>query len=305
MIELRHLRAVVAIAEEGHLTRAAERLGIQQPPLTRLLRAMEDDLGARLFERHPKGMRLTEAGQSMLEGAHDALRRVEGTVDTVRRTSRGLEGKLAIGFTSSAMCHPVVPATVRQFRRNWPDVALALKEGNSAELLPALSDGGLDAAFVRAPSGNLAGLVVETILEEQMIVALPKGHRLSIRPPKPGLALSVLAEEEFVLYHNPSNPGLYEIILGACRDSGFAPRIGQEAPQMLSTLNLVAAGLGVSLVPNSMRRLDGEHVAYVPLAKSSRFTARLCIAFRSMRMAGAKLNFIQRVRKTARHVRAA
>ncbi|EHH68158.1 LysR family transcriptional regulator [Gluconobacter morbifer] len=303
MIELRHLRAVIAIAEEHTLTRAAARLGIQQPPLTRLLRALENELGVQLFERHAKGMRLTSAGRSFLKGAYDILERMDETVEDVRRIVRGESGELAIGFTNSAMCNPSLPATLGQFRETWPDVALTLTEGNSSQLLGALRDDQLDAAFIRTSIPYVSDVVVELVLEEPMVVAVPKSYPLARHPPGNGLRLIDLEEEDFILYQSQYNNGLYKTIVDACLGAGFQPKIRQKGPQLMAALNLVAGGLGISLVPQSMQQHHAGQITYLPLSIRTALTAPLYLVFRSVRMTGAKLYFIHQIRRISQHAR--
>jgi DNA-binding transcriptional LysR family regulator len=262
MIELRLLRAFVAVAEEGHVTRAAERLGMRQPPLSRLLQGLEARLGCRLLRRLPRGVAPTEAGLALLEEARAVLARAAAVEDAVRRAARGEAGRLAVGFTSSAALHPFVPAAIRRFREASPGVRMELDEAGTAELVEGVLLGRLDAAFVRSPAGAVAGLRVEPVLEEPMLVALPEGHRLARGDDGSPLPLAALAEEAFVLYRRRSGPGLYDAILAACRGAGFAPMVVQEAPRLPATLSLVAAGLGASVVPASMRRLAVAGVAY-------------------------------------------
>src|SRR6266436_3034994 len=164
-MELRHLRYFVAVAEERHVTRAAERLGIQQPPLSQQIRALETELEVQLFRRKPRGVELTQAGEALLAEARVILDRVEHATAAARRTARGEAGRIGLGFTSSASLHPLV--------------GLSLEEGGPAELVEGLSAERIDAAFVRSPIGPAAELTVHSVLEEEMVAALPAGHRLA------------------------------------------------------------------------------------------------------------------------------
>ncbi len=279
MIELRRLRAFVAIAEEQHVTRAAERLGVQQPSLTRLLQGLEAELGVLLVHRTTRGVRLTEAGAALLSEARTMLARAESIPEAVRRTARGEQGRLAIGFTSSAALHPVVSSALRRFREFSPGVSMALEEAGTGELVDALLHERLDAAFVRSPVGGVPGLLVDDVLDEPMMAALPAGHPLAVGTGTP-LPLSDLASEGFVLYRRPAGPGLHDAILAACYAAGFSPVVAQEAPRLTATLSLVAAGLGVSVVPASMRLLGGESVAYRALTGCPGLSAPIYLAIR-------------------------
>ncbi|WP_242450553.1 LysR family transcriptional regulator [Serratia marcescens] len=206
MIELRRLRAFVTVVEEGNITRAAERLFIQQPPLTRLLQGLEDELGVKLLQRLPRGVRVTEAGGVLFEEARALLARAERLREAVQRAARGEQGHIAIGFTSSAALHPFVPNLLRRYRDILPGITTQLEEAGSGELMEALLEQRLDAAFVRSPANGIPGLSVEPVLSEPMIVALPLGHRLAHETQQP-LPLAELAHEAFILYRRPAGQG--------------------------------------------------------------------------------------------------
>ncbi|TPG58065.1 LysR family transcriptional regulator [Roseomonas nepalensis] len=298
MIDLRRLRAFLVTAEEGHVTRAAERLGMQQPPLTRLLRGLEEELGTQLLHRLPRGVAPTDAGRVLMEEARAVLARATTLEETVRRAARGEAGRLAIGFTSSAALHPFVPGVLRRFREALPGLRVELDEAGTAELVEAVLLGRLDAAFVRSPVGSVAGLAVERVLEEPMLAALPAGHPLASAEGPP-LPLAALAGEAFILYRRRAGPGLYDTILAACREAGFTPAIAQEAPRLPATLSLVAAGLGISLVPESMRRLAIEGVAYRLLEPSPGLAAPIHLVLRRGGLGAAAVRFRTAVRAAA------
>ncbi|WP_416364910.1 LysR family transcriptional regulator [Pseudomonas sp. NFX183] len=279
MLELRQLRAFVAIAEEGYITRAAQRLGMQQPPLTRMLQSLEAELGVTLMERLPRGVRPTTAGLALLDEAREVLARADGVADIVRRAARGERGRLAIGFTSSAALHPFVPSVLRVFRETFVGVSVALEEAGTGELLDALALERLDAAFIRSPLSGSQTLQDQPILVEPMLLALPTDHPLANDAATP-LPLATLATEAFVLYRRRVGLGLYDAILVACREAGFSPQVVQEAPRMTATLSLVAAGLGVSIVPASMQRLRGDGIVYRELTDCQSLVAPLHLATR-------------------------
>lgn len=296
MIELRRLRAFLVTAEEGNITRAAERLGMQQPPLTRLLRGLEAELGTRLLRRLPRGVQPTESGLVLLEEARAVLAQAARAEERVRQAARGEAGRLGVGFTSSAALHPVVPAALRAFGAELPGVRLELDEAGTAELVEAVLSGRLDAAFVRSPVEGLPGLRVEPVLVEPMVAALPAAHRLAQSAPAP-LRLADLAADGFILYRRRTGPGLYDTILAACRDSGFAPTIEQEAPRLPATLSLVAAGLGISIVPASMRRHAVPGVAYRAIAPG--IPAPIHLVLRRTMLAATAARFRATVRQVA------
>ncbi|HEY4365872.1 MAG TPA: LysR family transcriptional regulator [Steroidobacteraceae bacterium] len=308
-MELRHLRYFIAVAEEGHVTRAAERLGIQQPPLSQQIRALERELDVQLFRRKPRGVELTDAGVAFLERARIILDEVERAFASTRRTARGEQGRVVVGFTGSAPFHPFVPRVVRLFREMSPLVSLVLEESGSSELVQGLHNESIDAAFIRSPVADVVELVVRPLLEEEMIVALPVGHALATDAAGdgsgldlPALPLATLANETFILYKRPGGPGLYDTIITACRGAGFSPRVGQEAPRIISTLNLVAAGLGLSIVPASLRRLHMDGVVYRRLSHSPGLKAPLILACRHGENSAAVQRFIDLVQSSAEHI---
>jgi DNA-binding transcriptional LysR family regulator len=298
-MELRHFRYFVAVAEEGHVTRAAARLGIQQPPLSQQIRALEAELQVQLFRRKPRGVELTQAGEALFAEARAILQQVEHAVTAVRRTARGEAGRIGLGFTSSVSFHPFVPQAIREYRETHPLVGLSLEESGTGELVAALLDERLDAAFVRSPVGPAEGIAVHSVLDEAMVAALPAGHALARRTNAMPLGLAELSAETFILYRRPLGPGLYDAIIAACQRAGYSPIIGQEAPRMLATLSLVAAGLGVTLVPQSMRRLRVHGVAYRPLDSASGLVAPLNLAYRRGESSEAARRFIALVRRAA------
>jgi DNA-binding transcriptional LysR family regulator len=297
MIELRHLRYFIAVAEEGHVTRASERLGIAQPPLSQQIKALEQAVGTPLFIRHPRGVALTDAGTRFLEGARATMATLEETLDATRRTARGEQGRLAVGFTSSVAFHAIVPASISRYRRLYPQVSLALEESVTADLMDALFAGRLDIAFARLPAEIPPHVRLEPLLDEEMLVALPPSHPLAAGGPEEAIDLPRLAEETFILYRRPSGPGLYDTIIAACRSAGFSPRIAQEAPRMLATLSLVASGLGVSIIPASMRRIDPGGIAYRRVAGAPGLVAPLYLIYQPDTLSGATRRLIEVVRE--------
>ncbi len=299
-MELRHLRYFIAVAEESHITRAAERLGIQQPPLSQQIRALERELGVALFHRRPRGVELTDAGRALFADARTILTLVDRAVATVRQTAQGKRGRIAVGFTSSAPFHPFVPRVIRAFREACPAVSLTLEESGTADLVHALRTERIDAAFIRSPIADAPDLIVRPLLAEEMVVALPVRHRLAARRggrAGTALPLRALAAETFILYRRPSGPGLYDAIISACRRAGFSPNIGQEAPLIVSTLNLVAAGLGVSIVPASLRRQHMDGVVYRRITGYPQLRAPLNLAYRRDGNSSAVQQFVKLVHR--------
>jgi len=295
-MELRHLRYFVAVAEEKHFTRAAERLGIGQPPLSQQIQQLERELGARLFRRLSRGVELTEVGAVFLVDARLTLEAAARAGANARRAARGELGALQIGFTVSASFHPFVPKVILRFRETHPEVTLTLREGNSSELLNGVRDGRLDLAIVRPPARFHDNLELEAMFNEDMLIVLSTSHRLSGHA---SLSLSEIADEDFVLYARQTGPGVFDAIVAACQQAGFSPHVTQEAPQMSSTINLVAAGLGVSIVPAAIRSFRAEGVRYIPI-RGIAPRAPLSLAYRRFEQAPAVLRFLDALRVAAR-----
>jgi DNA-binding transcriptional LysR family regulator len=258
-MDLRHLRYFVAVAEELSFTRAARRLGLNQAPLSQQVQQLEREVGAPLFQRLPRGVALTEAGQRMLEDAKDILARTRQAVLNARRAASGELGTLRIGFTASASFNPFVTASIRDYREAFPDVRVELMESNTVQLLERFQSRQLDAAFIRPAPGEAGHLPCHLLQREDMLVALPAGHPLAERRLIP---LTALRDESFILYPRRNGRALYDAIIDSCEAAGFSPRVAQEAPQMASTVTLIASGIGISIVPASMGQLLAQGVTY-------------------------------------------
>src|ERR1700704_1992385 len=178
-MELRHLRYFIAVAEEGHITRAAEKLGMQQPPLSQQIKALERELDVQLFHRKPRGVELTDAGRAYFENARKILDQIGHAAETTRRTARGEQGRICVGITPTSPFHPFVPRIIRAFRDAFPQVSLQLEEHLGSELIEQLRTEQIDAAFIRTPLLDPEGLVVSRLLEEPLLVALPSNHALA------------------------------------------------------------------------------------------------------------------------------
>jgi DNA-binding transcriptional LysR family regulator len=273
-MELRHLRYFVAVAEELNFTRAAAKLGIGQPPLSLQIRDLETEIGSLLFHRVPHGAELTAAGAAFLVEAKITLAAADRAKLAAQRAARGETGHLALGFTASATFNPAVTGIIRQFRARWPEVALSLIEMNSNWLMEKLVRGELDAAFIRPGLEDPAGVRLKRMADEPMLVALPAGHPLAAQS---RVKLASLAGEPFIIFPRNMGLSLYTDILRACKEAGFQLTVTQEAPQIPSVVNLVAAGLGVSIVPKSLAKIEIDGVVFRPI-EGPPLMARLGIA---------------------------
>ena len=296
-MEFRHLRYIIAVAEEGHITRAAERLGIQQPPLSRRIKAIEQEINIQLFRRVPRGVELTDAGRTFLDGARATFANLDRTLKSARRTARGEEGQISVGFTSSTAFHPLVPRVIREFRKTFPLVAVTLAEGSRVDLIEGIESDQLDAAFSWY-TAKLGGLVFHPLLEEALVVALPKGHALARGPARTGLPLKGFSDETFVV--NRNRGPMPDAVFVACHAAGFSPRIGQEAPHVISTLPLVAAGIGISIVPASLQHMNVRGVVYRRLAGGTQLKVTLNLASRRGDTSAVVRQFVSLVRRRAK-----
>jgi DNA-binding transcriptional LysR family regulator len=260
-MELRHLRYAVAVADELHFARAAARLHIAQPPLSKQIKDLEDELGVRLFERTNRRVRLTDAGAAFVAEARRTLASAERAADAARRAARGETGRLALGYVSSAS-YELLPAIVRAFRRRAPDVTLVLEEMSSGEQTRALSAGTLDLGFVRRPPPLEPGLIGTTLRREPIVLALPRDHALAALRM---IRLRDLAREPFIVFPARPRPSWADVAIDLCRRAGFEPGIALEAVEMASALSLVAAGIGVTLVPASVRAVRRPGVVFRPI----------------------------------------
>jgi DNA-binding transcriptional LysR family regulator len=301
-IGLRQLRCFVAVAEEGHVTRAAERLGMQQPPLSQTIRAIERELEAQLFIRKPRGVALTASGRILLDHARTLLAQHERTLEATRAAARGEQGRICVGVMPTAPFHPFVPSVIRAFRAAFPLVSLTLDECLRTEVLERLHNDRMDVAFLRAAIPEAHELVVYPLLVEPMVVALPLGHGLADSGGRDdrGLALKDLARETFIVYARQHGPAIYEATMAACVKAGFSPRLGQEAPRVTSALSLVAAGLGISLVPACMQRMALEGVVYRGLRGAAQPTVVLNLGARRGDPSPVVRHFLTLVRRAAR-----
>jgi DNA-binding transcriptional LysR family regulator len=261
-VELRHLRYFIAVAEERHFGRAAERLHIAQPPLSQQIRRFEDEIGEPLLFRTTRSVQLAPAGEVLLERGREILAAVDSAVEDARRAARGEYGRLAIGFTGSCT-YAMLPALAAALGRELPGVVLDLQ----GELLtPAqvarLVDGTLDVGLLRPPV-NERSLSTEVLRSEPLLAVLPELHRLASSE---ALPLELLEGEPFVTYPSHFRSVVHDAVEDACAAHGFEPTAAHEVAETSTLVSFVAAGLGVSLVPASVRNMTVQGAVYRPLA---------------------------------------
>ncbi len=276
-MELRHLRYFIAVAEELNFTRAATRLHIGQPPLSMQIRDLEEEIGVRLFERGPRRVALSTAGERFLLHARRILDGVEEAVAEARRAARGELGELRVGFTSSLPFTDLLPDALNAYRRRFPQVRLQLREMFTPEQFQALVRGELDVGFVRLQAGTPpAGIVLREVARNPLRLVVNAAHRLA------GAAqvhLAELAGEDFISFPADVGTDLPGVLRALCRQAGFEPRIVQTAREATTQIGLVAAGLGVAVLPAPLESVRIARVRYLALAEpEAQF--RLALAIR-------------------------
>ncbi|WP_144157290.1 LysR substrate-binding domain-containing protein [Paraburkholderia sp. BCC1885] len=268
-MDLRRIRYFIVLSEELHFGRAAQRLNMAQPPLSQQIRVLEEELGARLFDRSNRRVELTAAGKALLPEARALLEQAGRTEEVARRAQRGELGELRVGFTGSTAFSVVIPQLIYEYRRRLPGVHLRLEELTTRQQLTAMLEQRMEVAFVRgATRPELPPALQATrLFEDALVAALPAQHPLAVQ----GGALSVAAfkDEAFVMYPRESGTGVYDQIIALCQQAGFVPRVAQEARESPTIVGLVAAGLGVALVPASLQSINVNGVAYRPLREKA------------------------------------
>lgn len=290
-MELRHLRYFVAVAEELHFGRAAARLFIAQPPLSQQIQQLERELGIALFLRTSRRVHLTPAGEVFLAGARQTLAGLDNAVKAAQRAARGETGWLGIGFAASAT-YDLLPAVLHDFRAQFPEVELSLMELNAVEQAQALRDRGIHVGFAR-PHVEEADVAVEAVLREPFLVALPETHPLAAQP---FVSMPMLAGEPFISFPEKPLPSYAQTVRAVCEEAGFTPHVVQEVREMQTALSLVAAGLGIALLPDSVQHLHRDGVVYCSFPEPAPRT-ELAIVSRKEDASPALRNFLAIVRE--------
>jgi DNA-binding transcriptional LysR family regulator len=274
-MELRHLRSFVAVAEERHFGRAAERLHMAQPPLSQQIRRLEAELGAPLLHRTTRSVELAPAGEVLLVRAREILAAVDGATEDARRAARGEFGRLAVGFTGSAT-YALLPRLAVALRSALPGVVLDLRgELLTPAQVAGLLDGSLDLGLLRPPVRERE-LEVEILWREPLVAVLPAAHRLARAAVVP---LEQLRDEPFVTYPSHFRSVLHDAVEATCAAHGFRPRVVLEASETATLVSFVAAGIGVSLVPDSVCHMTVHGAVYRPLGPGAA-EVELAVAWR-------------------------
>ncbi|NJN86397.1 MAG: LysR family transcriptional regulator [Leptolyngbyaceae cyanobacterium SL_7_1] len=273
-MELRQLKYFIAVAEELHFGRAAELLHLSQPALSKQIQALEDSLDVQLFERTKHWVRLTIAGQTLLETARRILREVDAGIQVVKQVAAGETGRLKIGFTEATL-FSLAPRIIRIYREQYPQVELSLTSSGTEAQVEALRTHQIDLGFVYLPIRE-PSLSICPLFEEVYVVALPSSHRLARQKQ---LSLQSLANETLIFYPRSLAPVLYANFIKCCEQAGFVPNIVQEAELAQTRLGLAAAGIGITFVLSNMQNLTAKGVVYRSLTEDF-LALKLALAWR-------------------------
>jgi DNA-binding transcriptional LysR family regulator len=291
-MEMRQLRYFVAVAEELHFGRAAERVHICQPPLSQQIKNLEEELGARLLHRSSRNVSLTDAGKAFLEDAHDILSRTEEAARRVQRMVQGQEGRLIVGFVLPAL-DTMFPDAIREFRSDYPLVELVLREMGTPSQLEALQASQLDIGLIRLFRQNTDGIVFQRIVQEPYVLAMSVDHHLASNKQVP---IRLLGGEPLILFPRQTHPALHDRIVSALTSASGTPLIVQEVTTKATAIALAAAGIGLALVPESSKKQKRKGIVFRrivgPLPK-----VELSLAWKQDNDKPCLHNFIDRIRK--------
>jgi DNA-binding transcriptional LysR family regulator len=286
-LELRQLRYFIAVAEELHFSRAASRLHIAQPPLSQQIKQLEAELHTDLLWRTKRRVELTAAGEAFLQEARKTLAQAEHATRVAQSTAAGETGQVQLGFVDSAL-YGFLPRLLRGFRARHPDVQILLHEMTSGEQIDALKRAEIQLAVLR-PTQAGTTVAFHEIGSERLLVAMPAGHRLAELDQVP---VEELEHEGWVLFPRLLAPGLHDLLVGICRKAGFVPRVVQEAREGHTIVGLVAAGLGIALVAESLIHWGGHDVVCRPL-RASTTVLPMCVAWRRDERTRVVLSFVE------------
>ncbi|MDX5628301.1 MULTISPECIES: LysR family transcriptional regulator [unclassified Brenneria] len=295
-MEFRYLRYFVAVAEARHFTRAAEKLGISQPPLSQQIKKLENEIGTPLFKRLTRGVEMTEAGKMLYEDACQILKLTDTAVDRARSIARGEEGNFNVGFSASSSFHPTVLQLLHAYRQRYPHVSLNPRQENTPNLITALHNRNIDAAFLRLPCDVSSELNREALLEEPMTLVLPADHPLH---DKRHIQLSELKQNPLIMFPREVCPVLHDMILRTCYLSGYEPKLSQEAPQLTATIGMVSAGFGITIIPKSLSCIRMNGVSYHNIDDAG-LNTQITLVWRQHEHSHIVMNMVQLLRSHLR-----
>lgn len=274
-MELRHLRYFVAVAEELHFTRAADRLNMAQPPLSQQIRQLESELGVQLFQRTKRQVQLTAAGKNFLKNVYKILIDLDKTCDSAQRAQKGEIGNIVVGFTGTAT-YDILPKLLQPYRSEFPFVDISVLQLSTTDQIQSLLNGEINIGILCAPIKN-SQLNFEVIHQEPFIIAMPRNHPLASKSGP--IEVQEFSKELFIMIPRNSGQIYYDTIINICHNAGFSPNITQEVHELHTSISLVAAGMGVALVPDSIQNLRVRGITYRQL-KNSVSTLKTALAWR-------------------------
>ena len=290
-MELRHLKYMVAVADELHFGRAAIRLNISQPPLSQQIRQLEEELAVRLFDRTKREVRSTEAGRRIVEEARAILGRVDHLSALAARAGSGEIGHLSVGVPGGA--HPILVHALEVFGKDYPGVRIELHYLSTGAQIEELREGRLGVGLVNLPI-QAPFLTTETLLRERLYLALPKGHRLALQKT---VALTSLEGEQMIFFPRRVTPGVHDTITGICHDVGLTLHVAHEVDSIVGALTLVSAGFGIAFCTPNIHR-EWPNVAFRPIRPT--IEVQQALAFRRDSVTPPLETFLRVIRKVAR-----
>lgn len=287
LLDIRRLRYFVAVAEELHFRRAAERLRMSQPPLSQHIQALEDELGLKLFERTKQSVHLTPAGRGLLERARRILAEVETTRTELRAVARGEGGELRVGFTESSGLESFFHKALHAFRASYPGVRVTLQDLPSLRQIEALHRRELDLGLIRKPPGRLTSeIAVEPLRDDALVAAMHWSHPLAREQ---RISIARLRDEPFITYPRVIGISLFQHVYELATAADFFPNIVHETRNSVAMIGMIASGLGVGIVPSVLRRISLEDVRFVDIEEAAA-KSTLYVAYRSSDETGASEN---------------
>ncbi|WJV54554.1 LysR family transcriptional regulator [Prodigiosinella aquatilis] len=296
-MELRYLRYFVAVASTHHFTRAAEILGISQPPLSQQIQKLEREIGTPLFKRLTRGVEMTEAGEAFYQDANHILQLTDSAIDRVRSIARGESGSINVGFSCAVTFHPLILMLLRRYRQHFPSVKLQPREEHIQQILESLRNRNTDIAFVRLPCDIGEEFDGEILTDEPMQLVLPDNHPLSKQTQ---IQLSDLNQEPLIIFPRELSPSLYDMTIRACYLGGYEPKINPLAPHITATISMVASGFGVSFIPKSLSCIQTGNVSYHEV-DTPHLTTQIAAIWRAHERSAAIMNMVQLLRQLAPH----
>ncbi|KAB7706689.1 LysR family transcriptional regulator [Bacillus aerolatus] len=263
-MELRHLKYFVAVAEELHFGRAAQRLQMAQPPLSQQIKQLEAELSVLLFSRTKQRVELTKAGEAFLKRTYEILNRVHLACEEAKSIDRGESGQLILAFTGS-IAFELLPLLLRSYQEKYPNINIVLRQMTTTEQMEALHESTIHVGLLNIPVES-ASVHVEMLREEPFIAALPKTHPLASETEP--IDVSRLANEHFIMTPRKAGQSYYDAVISLCQHAGFSPKKTQEAQELHTALSFVASGIGISLLPSSIQFVKNDEIVYLQLKKS-------------------------------------